>query len=178
MTILVCPLSKVHEMISLHAPERIVSVLDPGSTFPETGPAYAGRHLRLSFHDVHLASEEYVVPSTEHVEALLAFLLTWERATALLIHCRAGIGRSTATAYIAACLHNPHADELAIARELRRVSPLARPNRAMVGLADRVMKRDGRMRRAIASTGVNLPPIAVQESEPFEIQSTFGPFER
>ena len=30
-------------MVDIHAPERIVSLLDPDYAFPETGPAYFNR---------------------------------------------------------------------------------------------------------------------------------------
>jgi predicted protein tyrosine phosphatase len=91
----------------------------------------------------------------------------------MLIHCRAGIGRSTATAFIAACRHNPHTSELAIARALRRASSNSRPNETLVAMADAVMKRDGRMHRAISETGRGLPWIEVYENEPFEMPSRF-----
>lgn len=123
MTILVCSLSKVTEMIDAHTPERIVSLLDPDFTFPEARPAYVNRHLRLSFHDIHVPTEAQVMPSAKHIHDLLSFLAAWERTASILIHCRAGIGRSTATAYITACLHNPYTDEQVIAVALRRVSP-------------------------------------------------------
>jgi predicted protein tyrosine phosphatase len=40
-----------------------------------------------------------------------------------------------------------------IARELRRVSPTATPNRRMVALADERLERNGRMSAAIAAIG-------------------------
>ncbi len=174
MTILVCPLSKVMSLIATHAPERIVSLLDPGFTFPETGPAYFGRHLRLHVHDVHVPTEGQIVPTAKHVGDLLAFLTPWSRNAPILIHCRAGIGRSTAAAFIAACLHNPHADEREIAGALRRASPLARPNETLIKLADAAMRRNGRMSEAIAETGRDLPWIEVDEGVPFAMSSTFG----
>jgi predicted protein tyrosine phosphatase len=175
MKILVCPLSKVMSMVASHAPERIVSVLDPSATFPETGPAYFGRHLRLHFHDVHVSTEGQVVPTAKHIDDLLAFLTPWSRTAPILIHCRAGIGRSTAAAFIAACLHNPHTDEQEIAGALRRAAPLARPNETLIKLADAAMRRNGRMSAAIAETGRNLPWIAVDEGVPFAMLATFRP---
>lgn len=173
MTILVCPLSKVIDMIAARTPGRIVSLLDPGFTFPEAGPAYVDRHLRLCFHDIHVPTEGHVMPSAKHLDTLLAFLAAWDRTAPLLIHCRAGIGRSTATAFIAACLHNPYTDEQEIAVALRRVSPLARPNETLIQLADGVMRRHGRMSEAIAETGRGLPWIDVDEGEPFDMPSTY-----
>jgi len=175
MTILVCPLSKVTEMIDAHTPERIVSLLDPDFTFPETGPAYVNRHLRLSFDDIHVPTEAQVIPSAKHIDDMLAFVAAWKRIAPILIHCRAGIGRSMATAFITACLHNPYTDEQDIAIALRRVSPLARPNETLIGLADHAMRRNGRISKAIADTGRDLPWIFddVDEGEPFEMPSKY-----
>ena len=107
MAIIVCPLSKLSKLVKAKKPERVVSILDPGSTFPKLGAAYVGRHLRLEFHDIHFPTQDHVLPSAAHIDRLLRFLDRWDPQDSLLIHCRAGIGRSTATAYIAACYHNP-----------------------------------------------------------------------
>jgi predicted protein tyrosine phosphatase len=169
MRILVSPLSRVPGLLAAHAPERVVSLLDPDYEFPDLGPSYQGRHLRLRLHDVHERSAGQVAPTSEHVDQLLRFLAGWHRTSTLLIHCRAGIGRSTATAFIAACLHQPHLDERAIALELRRISPLARPNEVLVDLADAAMGRAGRMNAAIVETGRDLRWHHVGENVPFEM---------
>jgi predicted protein tyrosine phosphatase len=176
MTIVVCPLSKVSEMISAHNPERIVSLLDPEFAFPDTGTNYVDRHLKLSFHDIHAPNDSQMMPSESHIAKLLAFLTAWDRTAPILIHCRAGIGRSTAAAYIAACLHNPNADEHDVATPLRQVAPLARPNETLIRLADDAMKRDGKMSSAITDTGRDLPWIfdSVDVGKPFEMTSTFA----
>jgi len=174
MNIIVCPLARVQQMVAVHAPERVVSLLDPDFTFPELGPSYAELHLRLHLHDVHEASIGQVAPSSVHVTQLLDFLARWRRSLPLLIHCRAGIGRSTATAFIAACLHNPNVSERTIADRLRRVSPLARPNQVLISLADAVMGRNGRMLAAIEETGRELRWHGVDENVPFELPGRFA----
>jgi predicted protein tyrosine phosphatase len=180
MTILVCPLSKVHELVAKRAPERIVSLLDPERNFPQLGSTYAGKHLRLQFHDAHVATAGDVVPTAQHVASLLSFVTAWNRSGPILIHCRAGIGRSTATAFITACVHNPRTDEHEIALGLRRTAPLARPNRLLVELADAALGRSGRMCRAIEETGRGLSWVEVEaalrangEGTPFELASSF-----
>ena len=60
----------------------------------------------------------------------------WDRAAPLLIHCFAGVSRSTAAAFIAACALSPRRDEGEIARALRAASPTATPNARLVALAD------------------------------------------
>jgi predicted protein tyrosine phosphatase len=169
MTILVCPLSRVEEMVALHQPARVISLLDPDWPFPDLGDRYRGRHLRLRVHDICIAEDQLVAPGAAHVRALLEFLGGWSRERPLLIHCRAGISRSTATAFIAACFVNPGTDEHEIALALRRAAPLARPNTTLVALADAEMGRNGRMTTAMLTTGRDLPWPEVDEGVPFPL---------
>jgi predicted protein tyrosine phosphatase len=169
MKIVVCPLSKVHHTVAAYAPERIVSLLDPDFEFPELGPAYRNRHLRLHLHDVHNSDCGQVAPTADHVDQLLKFLRQWDRSAPVLVHCRAGIGRSTAAAFIAACLHQPSVNEIEIAHSLRRASPHARPNEVLIKLADAAMGRNGRMVRAVQETGRHLRWDHVDENVPFEM---------
>ena len=116
MCILVSPLSHAKRLVAGRAPERIVSLLDPDALFPEFGSDYAGRHLRLRLHDVHAATDSQAAATGKHIEDLLSFIAQWRRSAPLLIHCRAGMGRSPAAAFIAVCFCNPGIDELLLAR--------------------------------------------------------------
>lgn len=169
MSIVVCPLSQVELQVARYTPGRVISVLDPGSEFPEFGAEWEGRHLRLAFHDAHHAGFGITLASPRHIADLVAFLEEWKGAGTLLVHCRAGIGRSTATAFVAACVRHPDVPELDIARRLRAVAPLSRPNETIVRLADRALGRGGRMSAAIVETGRGLPWIDVMEGVPFEL---------
>jgi len=173
MSILVAPLAHVADLVIRRKPSRVISLLDPGDPFPELGSSYVDRHLRLSFHDAHSPELGLTVPSAVHIAELLAFLERWEPRESLLVHCRMGVGRSTATAFVAACHRNPQVPELQIARELRRVGPFARPNETVIRIADTLMDRCGRMSAAIAETGHGLPPIDVLVAQPFELVSQF-----
>jgi predicted protein tyrosine phosphatase len=171
MSILVCPLGHVVDLVTRRRPGRVISVLDPGIAFPELGASYAGRHLRLAFHDAHWATTGVTIPTPEHIGRLLTFLGSWGPDESLLVHCRAGIGRSTATAFVAACHRNPETSELRIAAELRRIAPLSRPNEKLVEIADALMERRGRMLTAIVETGRGLPWVDADEGLPFELAS-------
>ena len=67
----------------------------------------------------------------------------------MVVHCWAGISRSTAAAYTALCAINPEVSEELIAVRLRDASPTAYPNRLIIQLADAALGRNGRMVRAI-----------------------------
>jgi predicted protein tyrosine phosphatase len=84
----------------------------------------------------------------------------------MVVHCFAGISRSTAGAYVAACALNPERDELQIAWEIRRASRTAQPNSRIVSIADRLLKRDGRMVHAIEAIG---PGELATEGHPFRL---------
>jgi len=84
----------------------------------------------------------------------------------MVIHCFAGISRSTAGAYVAACALNPKRDEMQIAWDIRRASRTAQPNSRIVSIADRLLNRDGRMIQAIDAIGLG---DAATEGHPFRL---------
>jgi predicted protein tyrosine phosphatase len=169
MKIWVSPLSEVHNVVAAARPERVVSLL--GATpFPEIAGYDEDRHYRVNVDDVREEREGWITPGAEHVSGIVTFLKDWRLEAPLLIHCWAGISRSTATAFIAACLHNPETDEGEIARELRRASPTAWPNARIVALADDILGRKGRMAAAIEALG---PGDFAEEAEPFFIRARF-----
>ena len=172
MAILVCPLSHVERLAAQWQPAHAISLLDPGYTFPVLPFIKVERHLRLSFHDAHDPGPGITLPATEHIESLVAFVRGCAPVDRLLIHCRAGIGRSTATAFIAACVQHPAVPEHEIAIALRRVAPLARPNETLVQIADAALGRGGQMSAAIADTGRDLGWVEVSEGVPFELTLT------
>src|SRR5262249_18300713 len=96
---------------------------------------------------------ECVAPNADHVARIIAFAQAWGGEGHMVVHCWAGISRSTAAAFTALCAINPDAPEEAIAFALRRASPTAYPNRLFIRLADEALARDGRMVRAIEAIG-------------------------
>jgi predicted protein tyrosine phosphatase len=174
LTILVSPLSRVPQVIAQRKPARVISLLDPETPFPDTGPDYVDKHLRVEMHDIVETQQGWIAPAEGHIDSLLKFIADWDETGPILIHCYAGISRSTATAFITACLHNPDASEVEIARELRSVSPTATPNRRIVQLADLAMGRKGRMLHAVESIGRGSSWMETGEAEPFALRSFFG----
>ena len=155
-TILVSPLSLVQTTVTGAQVSHLVTLIN-GEMLIDT-PAGIGRerHLRLSMNDISEPQNGLVVPSEDHVARLIQFAVDWDRNAPLLIHCWAGISRSTAGAFVVLCALNPNTDEHALARALRRASPTAYPNRRLVALADNVLGRKGRMNAAVEHIGRGL----------------------
>jgi predicted protein tyrosine phosphatase len=125
------------------------------------------RHLHLAVSDIVEATPGQVLPEATHLDELLKFVYAWDRAEPMLIHCFAGVSRSTAAVYIAACALAPKRDEFNVARSLRAASPTASPNTLLVALADDALGRGGRMREAIAEIGRGRECF---EGEPFALE--------
>jgi predicted protein tyrosine phosphatase len=100
------------------------------------------------------------------VERLVKFATRWDRAQPLVVHCFAGISRSTAAAFISACALAPERDEAEIAMRIRNASPTASPNPRLVALGDAYLGRQGRMVKAVTRIGMGQPAY---EAEPFDL---------
>jgi predicted protein tyrosine phosphatase len=162
----VCSLARLHPTVAETGARHVVTLMKTTDLVERPASISAVNHLVLGMDDIAEPMDGYVVPCDEHVGALIAFVRGWDRARPLVVHCYAGISRSTAAAYVSACALNPARDELAIARELRRLSATATPNARIVSLADRMLGRDGRMVAAIEAIGRGL---IAYEGQPFRL---------
>ena len=149
----VCPLALMGETVAKTGARSLITLLSPGTAVERPVGIRPERHLYLAVSDIVEPMPGQVVPDTAHVEGLLGFVHAWDRAEPMAIHCFAGVSRSTAAAYIAACALKPGRDEFAIAKALRAASPTASPNPRLVALADHALRRRGRMNEAIATIG-------------------------
>jgi predicted protein tyrosine phosphatase len=149
----VCSLALIAETVAKTGARSLVTLLSPGTEVERPTEIRPERHLYLAVSDIVEPMPGHVLPDAAHLADLLGFVHAWDRAAPMLIHCFAGVSRSTAAAYIAACALAPKRDEFAIARALRAASPTASPNLLLVALADHALGRRGRMRDAIAAVG-------------------------
>jgi len=145
----VCPLSKVPETVRATGARSLVTLLDKGTPVNRPSGIAAERHLVVVLSDIVVEVDGHTLPSESHVENLLTFVRQWDQAAPLLIHCWAGVSRSTAAAFITACALRPHRDEAEIAQAVRTKSPTATPNSRLVTIADAMLGRNGRMVAAI-----------------------------
>ncbi len=151
--IFVSPLHVVAELVATENITHVVSLLGSDNQHPLLPMLEAGRHLRLTLNDLAAPVAGMVTPGAEHVLKLMDFVREWDRQGNMLIHCWAGISRSTASAYIAKCMYEPEGDEEKLAAQLRDLSPMATPNPMLVAHGDNIMGRGGRMIAAIADIG-------------------------
>jgi predicted protein tyrosine phosphatase len=152
-TLHVSSLSRLHETVTAVRASHVVTLINIATVVERPAAIQPERHLFLGMSDIVEAMDGHVLPDHDHIERFLAFVKSWDQAAPMVIHCWAGISRSTAAAYIAACALNPALDEDELAAALRRASPCATPNARLVALADDRLGRQGRMRRAIAGIG-------------------------
>jgi len=149
----VCPLSQVTATVATTGASHLVSLINVGTAVPRPDTIAPANHLFLGMNDIVEPQEGMIHPGEDHVESLLAFVAAWDRTRPMVVHCYAGISRSTAGAFIALCAARPERDEADIARRLRAASPTATPNARLVAIADALLRRDGRMSRAVAAIG-------------------------
>ncbi len=145
--ITVCGLDELAD----HAGARVshvLSILDPEWPIPEALGTY-GEHkkLELRFHDVIGEEPGRVAPSETHVEQLLAFGRDLGRepgSTAhLLVHCHAGVSRSSASMALLIAQGRSEQPGQAIFAEIRRIRPQIWPNLRIVEMGDRMLGRNG-----------------------------------
>lgn len=149
MRLIVSPLPQVERLLVAHRPSHLVTLASPGAE-----AAFEAEHrLDLRFNDIAAPREGLVAPSLEHVEALIEFAQGWTGAQPLLIHCWAGVSRSTAAAYVVACARTAPGREGEWAARLRDAAPTATPNPLIVAHADRLLDRGGAMVRAVEAIG-------------------------
>jgi predicted protein tyrosine phosphatase len=152
-TIYVAPLSLVEVTVTDAKVSHLVTLINGDTAIPTPPSIGPDRHLRLAMNDICEPQPGLVLPCGNHVADLIRFARDWDQQAPLLIHCWAGISRSTAAAFIALCALNRAGSEHELAWALRRASPTAYPNRLLVALADEALARDGRMIAAVEEIG-------------------------
>jgi predicted protein tyrosine phosphatase len=162
----VCSLARLRQTVEETGARHIITLLKDISLVERPAAVDAKNHLHIDVDDIACPMDGYNHPCEDHVARLMRFVKGWDRSAPMVIHCYAGISRSTASAYAAACALSPGRDEMAIAHDMRRASRTAMPNSLIVSLADRILGRNGRMIAAIESIG---PGDMVYEADPFRL---------
>jgi len=151
----ICGLSE----LDLHRTRKVthvLSILDPEWPEPEPFRAYDPHHrTTLNFHDVIEPGPGLILPRREHVERIVAFGHNLKEDAGkgsdphVLVHCHMGISRSTAAMATLLVQAHPHDEEDAIFARIAEIRPQAWPNSLMIGFADELLDRRGRLTAAL-----------------------------
>ena len=158
----ICGLEELAGHCQARRVTHVLSILDPGFPEPDSIRNFAlERRLRLHFHDVIEAMPGWIAPERWDVELLLTFGRNLGRTslasrfevpdTHLLIHCHAGVSRSTASAILLLAQHDPARAARDIVGQVIRHRPRAWPNLRMVELGDALLGRDGEIVAAVGA---------------------------
>ena len=103
--------------------------------------------LILRFDDITYPVDDWVEPSTKHIERAFAF---WENTNkqSVLIHCHWGISRSSGIALAIIAKGLGKGKETNSVRLLEKINPYCRPNALVVYLADEILERNGDLFKA------------------------------
>jgi predicted protein tyrosine phosphatase len=162
----VCSLARLHDTVNETGARHIVTLLRMIDRVQRPESVAIDNHLILGMDDIVEPIEGYTHPGEDHVARLIEFARRWDRKAPMVIHCYAGISRSTAGAFVAACALNPARSEAKIAQAIRNGSATATPNIRIVTLADQLLGRRGRMIGAIQAIGAGRAAI---EGDPFRL---------
>ena len=162
----VCSLAALPDTVKATGASHVLTVMANVDQVQRPESVLEANHLKVQMDDITEVIDGFVAPCDSHIEQVLNFVRGWDRNAPLVVHCYAGISRSTASAFAAACLLNPNRDEISIAKQIRAASAIASPNRLIVSLADKALGREGRMVRALDEMG---PGSMIVEGRPFRI---------
>ena len=94
----VCPLSKIPATVRETGARSLLTLINEGTRVPRPREIDASRHLFVSISDIVVAQDGHILPAEEHVAQVIDFVRGWDRREPLVIHCYAGVSRSTAAA--------------------------------------------------------------------------------
>jgi predicted protein tyrosine phosphatase len=149
--ITVCGLEELKQHAGAHV-SHVLSILDPHWPVPEVfGTFHEHEKLELRFDDV--IEDGPIAPQPAHVEQLLAFGRDLNHEPGqnahLLVHCHAGVSRSSASMALLIAQAVPNATGEEIFAEILRIRPQIWPNLRILEIGDALLGRDGDLVAAV-----------------------------
>lgn len=149
--ITICGVDELPPNIQRGGIDYLLTILSPQEheTHRDAWTGFFGvEHRVILFDDVVMPQPGAC--TAEHIETLLAFgdRVHNRPASRLLVHCHAGVSRSTAATIALMCQHASGQEREAFAR-LAQIRPQAVPNQHVLDLADQVLGRNGALLDAL-----------------------------
>jgi predicted protein tyrosine phosphatase len=132
---------------------HVLSIVDPEWPDPPAFAEFAPhRRLSLRFHDIIETEPGRLAPSRADVVRLLAFgrELHGRAGSHLLVHCHAGVSRSTASAALILAQAHPERSAGDVLDAVSRMRPRAWPNLRILEFGDALLGRNGELITAAA----------------------------
>ncbi|MEM7395373.1 MAG: protein-tyrosine phosphatase family protein [Verrucomicrobiota bacterium] len=136
---------------------HILSILDPEDDVPDPD-WFGGVQTFIPFSDIESEADGFQefdkCADPTDVQSIIDFgrqchASAGEADTHLLVHCYAGISRSTAATFIILCDLLDGADETDLLKWVIQIRPQAYPNIRVVQLGDELLEREGSLTRAL-----------------------------
>jgi predicted protein tyrosine phosphatase len=154
MKITICGIPELSEHCEAGV-THVLSILDPGWPDPEAFNDFPDhRRIALRFSDVIAPVPGAIMPTERDVALLLEFgreVIAAGPGTHLLIHCHAGVSRSTASAALLIAQAYPERPAEAIFAEISRLRPRAWPNLLLLEYGEAALGRPGEIAPAAAT---------------------------
>jgi predicted protein tyrosine phosphatase len=139
---------------------HIISINDPGTNPPSTLRNHSGNHLILNFCDTNKNYKESA-PKLEHIKQIIDFSGTFNDESQILVHCHAGISRSSAAALAIIASNESNANNAIF--NLLNIKRMIFPNALMVGLIDESLRFNGDLLKTYKETFERLYGIEVSK---------------
>jgi len=162
--ITICGISELAEH-SATGVTHVLSLLGLNARDPPELAAFTPhRRLILRFRDVIEPQLDQNAPTREDVERLLTFgrQISETPDAHLLVHCRAGVSRSTAAAALILMQANPEWPASVALEAIAAIRPRAWPNLLILELGDAVLRRNGEI---AAAAGAIYRRVMVRDPE-------------
>jgi predicted protein tyrosine phosphatase len=135
---------------------HVLSIIDPDMSEPEAFGAY-GEHARLElkFHDIIEETTGFEAPQPIHVAQILEFgrdiLREPENVRHLLVHCHAGISRSTASMTLLLAQAQPELGAADVLAQVLHIRDKAWPNIRILALGEQMLGRTDEFTTAVGA---------------------------
>ena len=143
----VCSLDQVREL-DVSTYDGIITIEDTTIKEPFRVQTDEPKQLILRFDDINQPMDDYVIPQMSHIKRALEFADKIEDGS-LLVHCHAGISRSSAIALAVIAKRLGSGKEEEAVKTLEHVNPNCRPNKSIVEMTDELLERDWKLYKEV-----------------------------
>lgn len=144
MKLRISGLSEANEMKKQGIPDKIVSLVDPAAARnlePDSN------HLVIPMHDIDQPMTGWIYPTEDHVREVLEFAKSIKEDDNVLVHCHAGVSRSTAMA-IGILIDRGMTAKEAV-EYVFEIRDCAWPNSLIIEILDKELNQNGELSKEV-----------------------------